>query len=66
MSVHEDTLQGLNEALDYARGNIQLKATTVEVSDEEITFYSIYAKLSDSGKAKLMNYANDLLRTSNA
>jgi hypothetical protein len=66
MSVHEDTLQGLNEALDYVRGSIQLKATTVEVSDEEITFYNIYAKLSDSGKAKLMNYANDLLKATNA
>jgi len=66
MSVHEDTLQGLNEALGYVRGNTQLKAATVEVTDEEITFYGIYAKLSDSGKAKLMNYANDLLKATNA
>jgi len=40
MSVHEDTLQGLNEALDYACGNIQLKATTVEMPDEEVTIES--------------------------
>jgi hypothetical protein len=66
MSVHEDTVQGLQEALEYARGNLQLKATVVEVSDEEIVFYSIYGKLSESNKVKLMSYANDLLHTSNA
>ena len=41
MSVHDDTLQGLQEALDYTRGNIELKSTLVEVSDEEITFYGV-------------------------
>ena len=66
MSVHEDTVQGLKETLEYARGNLQLKATVVEVPDEEITFYSIYGKLSEPNKAKLMNYANDLLKASNA
>ena len=48
MSVHEDTVQGLKETLEYARGNLQLKATVVEVPDKEITFYSIYGKLSVS------------------
>ena len=38
MSVQEDTLQGLQEALSYAQGNLQLKTTVVEVSDEEISF----------------------------
>ena len=66
MSVHEDTVKGLKETLEYARGNLQLKATVVEVPDEEITFYSIYGKLSETNKAKLMNYANDLLHASNA
>ena len=65
MSVHEDTLQGLHEALEYARGNIELKTTTVEVADEEIVFYSIYGKLSETNKKKLMNYANDLLQATN-
>ena len=66
MSVHEDTLQGLQEALDYARGNLKLKTTTIEVADEEINFYNIYGKLSESNKKKLMNYANDLLHATNA
>jgi len=65
MSVHEDTLQGLQEALEYARGNLSLKATEIEVPDEEIRFYSIYGKLSETNKIKLMNYANDLLHTVN-
>ena len=66
MSVHDDTLQGLQEALEYARGNLQLKTTVVEVSDEEIRFYSIYGMLSEANKKKLMNYASALLQTSNA
>ena len=66
MSVHDDTLQELQEALEYARGNLELKATVVEVSDEEIKFYSIYGKLSETNKKKLMQYANNLLQATNA
>ena len=66
MSVQEDTLQGLQEALAFAQGNLQLKTTIVEVPDEEIQFYSIYGKLSETNKTKLMNYANDLFHAPNA
>jgi hypothetical protein len=66
MSVHEDTLQGLNEALEYARDNLRLKTTIVEVPDEEIKFYSIYSMLSETKKKKLMNYVNDLLHATKA
>ena len=38
MSVHEDTMQGLQEALSYAQGNTKLKATVVEASDEKSIF----------------------------
>jgi len=62
MSVHEDTLQGLQEALEYAKGNLSLKATDIEIPDEEIRFYNIYSKLSEANKLKIMDYANDLLR----
>ena len=61
MSIHEDTLQGLQEALEYAKGNLQLRTTVVEVPDEEIKFYNIYGKLSETNKIKAMNYVNDLL-----
>ena len=66
MSIHDDTIQGLHEALEYARGNLQLKTTTIEVPDEEIRFYTIYGKLSETNKKKLMNYANELFHASNA
>jgi hypothetical protein len=66
MSIHEDTVQGLQEALAYAQGSLQLKETVVEVNDDEIVFYSIFSKLSEPNKTKLMNYANDLLHASNA
>jgi hypothetical protein len=65
MSVNEDTLQGLQEALEYAKGNLQLKTTVVEVPDEEIKFYSVYSKLSETNRIKVMNYVNDLLHASN-
>ena len=66
MSVHDDTLQGLQEALEYARGNLPLKTTVVEIPDEEMIFYSIYGKLSETNKAKLISFATELLRASNA
>ena len=66
MSVHEDTIQGLQEVLEYTKGNLQLKKTIVEVAEDEIVFYSIFNKLSEPNKTKLMNYANDLLHASNA
>ena len=66
MSVNKDTLQGLREALEYTRGNLDLKTTAVEVTDDEIQFYNIYNKLPEQSKRKLMSYANDLLKVSNA
>ena len=38
--MHEDTLQGLYEVLDYAKGKLQLKTTIIEVPDEKVQFYS--------------------------
>jgi hypothetical protein len=64
MSVHKDTLQGLQEALEYAKGNLQLKTTVVKIPDEEIKFYSVYGRLSKTNKIKIMNYAKDLLQAS--
>jgi len=61
MSVHKDTLQGLQEALEYAKGKLELKTTIIEVPNDEIKFYSIFGKLTDDNKLKVMNYANALL-----
>jgi len=62
MSVHEDTLQGLQEALEYAKGTRRLRETVVEIPDEEIRFYSTFGKLTETNKIKLINYANELLQ----
>jgi hypothetical protein len=37
MSVHEDTLQGLKEAFEFAKGNITLKTTVIDTVDQNIT-----------------------------
>jgi len=36
MSVHEDTLKGLHEVLEYTKGNLELKTSTIEIPDEEM------------------------------
>ncbi|MCL1996597.1 MAG: hypothetical protein FWG63_10355 [Defluviitaleaceae bacterium] len=61
MSVHENTLQGLRETLEYAKGSLKLKSNVIEVSDEELAFYNVYGKLSEVDKVKLRTYANNLL-----
>ena len=53
MSVHEDTLQGLNEVLDYAKDNLQLKTAIIEVPDEEV----MIAEAADD--AYCLQLAND-------
>ena len=62
MSVHDDTLQGLQEALEYVKGNRKLKETVVEIPDEEVKFYSLYSRLSEVNKTKAMSYVSDLLQ----
>ena len=34
MSVHEDTVQGLKEALEFAKGNITLKTTVIDAVEQ--------------------------------
>jgi hypothetical protein len=61
MNVHESTLKGLQEALDYVKGDkTKARAVIVEIPDDEIKFNRIYRKLSDENKIKIMNYANEL------
>ena len=61
MSVHTDTLKGLQEALEYTKGNLDLRTTTVEIPDEEVKFYSVFSKLTEENKVKVMDYVNALL-----
>jgi len=63
-SVFEDTMQGLQEALAHARGEIQLRTFTVTVDDEEIirnhTFMQDFYKLPEPSKVKAIEYVREL------
>jgi len=62
--VFEDTLQGLQEALAHARGEIQLRVLTVEVDDEEVernqSFIQDFYKLPEHEKQKAIKYVREL------
>ena len=63
-SVFEDTMQGLQEALAHAMGEIQLRTFTVTIDDEEIirnhTFMQDFYKLPESSKVKVIEYVREL------
>jgi len=64
-SVFEDTMQGLQETLAHARGEIKLRTFTVSVDDEEImrnhAFIQDFYKLPESSKAKAIEYVRELV-----
>jgi hypothetical protein len=60
--LFDDLIESCKEVIEYQKGNLKLKETVMEVPYEEIQFYSVYGKLSEPNKIKLMNYANDLLQ----
>ena len=67
MSVHDDTLQGLKEALEYVKGDKSKgRSMIVEIPDNEIEadqlFFQNFLKLSDSKKEHARRYVDELLR----
>jgi len=70
MSVHEDTLQGLKEALEYVRGD-STKARSMVVSLPEETgdtnqlLFKKIASLSESNRQRAIEYVDELLQASN-
>ena len=67
MSVHEDTLQGLTEILEYVRGNkSKARTITVSIPDEEIEetqlLYQKFSMLSAPGRRKALRYVDELLQ----
>jgi hypothetical protein len=67
MNVHEDTLQGLTEILEYVKGDkSKARSMTVSISDEEfdqhLMFYRSFDMLSAPSKQKAIQYVNELLR----
>jgi len=69
-SVFEDTLQGLQEALAHAKGEIQLRTHTVTIDDEEVecnhAFVRDFYSLPESSKVKAIQYVDELLQAANS
>ena len=67
MSVHEDTLQGLTEILEYVKGDkSKARSMTVTIQDEEIEetqlFYQKFDMLSAPCRKKAIRYVDELLQ----
>ena len=66
--LFDDLVSALHEAIEYEKGNIQLKTTTLEVPDEEIErnqlFFQSFNKLPEPYKRQAIKYVDDLLRLS--
>ena len=65
-NVFKDTMQGLQEVLAHARGEIKLKTYTVTVDDEEVerthAFLQDFYSLSETSKVKAIKYVTELLQ----
>lgn len=69
MSVHEDTLQGLQEALEYVKGDKSKgRLEEIIIPDEVIEMNQLIFQqivdLSKENKQKIIQYANELLKVS--
>jgi len=66
--LFDDLVSALNEAIEYEKGNIQLKTTTLEIPDEEIErnqlFLQSFEMLTESHKQRAIKYVNELLHSS--
>jgi len=65
-NVFEDTMQGLQEALAHARGEIQLRTHTVAIDDEDLELHQLISfkmsELSKSNKQRVVGYVDGLLQ----
>jgi len=67
MSVHDDTMQGLKEALEYVKGDqAKGRSMTATISDEladtsQIILRKI-ANLSETDKQRAIQYIDELLQ----
>lgn len=69
MSVHEDTLQSLKEALEYVKGDKSKgRSMIIEMPDDEVdASYLIYqkiAKMSELNRQRVARYVDGLMQAS--
>jgi len=60
--LFNDLIASCNEAIEHGKGNIELRSTMIEVSDDEISFYSKYQKLPDIAKQAMHIILNEMLQ----
>ena len=70
MSVHEDTLLGLQQALDYFKGDkSKARSMIVEIPDDEVEFNQVLfykvGGLSKLDKQRTMEFVDDLAMAAN-
>jgi len=61
-TVFDDLMQALHEVQEYQKGNLKLEERVVEIPDDEIEFYQMYRKLSQTNKKKAKSYVDKLIR----
>jgi hypothetical protein len=63
--LFEDLIASCKEVIDYKKGNIQLKTTTIEIPDEEVErsqlLWQKIENLSEQKKHRAMLYIDELL-----
>ena len=68
--LFDDLIASCKETIEYRKGNIQLKTTTLEIPDDEVErdhlFYYNFERLPRQGKEKAIQYVNELLQASNS
>ena len=65
MNIHEDTLQGLKEALEYVKGD-KTKGRSMlmagEIPDTNLLLFQKIEKLSEPNKQRVVKYVDELLK----
>ena len=69
-NLFEDLMTSCNEIIEYQNGNLNLKTTTLEISDDELEqeqlFYQKFGKLPKQSKEAVIQYIDELLQVSGA
>jgi predicted transcriptional regulator len=60
--LFNDLMASCNEAIEHGKGNIELRSVMIEVSDDEISIYSKYQKLSDNAKQAIHIILDEMLQ----
>jgi len=67
--LFDDLIESCKEAIEYKKGNLQLKTTVLEIPDDEIErsqlFYQKFERLPEGSKQKAIQYVDELLQAVN-